>query len=320
MLNKFLKNFPPPQYIDVPYTGIVFSDNSVRVLVLDKKNKHPVFFSEIPLEHGIIEMGKIKNQDALSKILSEKRAELKSPFVRFSIPDETSYVFTTKVPVVAGKDAKEAVSFILEENVPLPLSDISFDFVAQEIEKSQNGYLVKVAVIAASTSLIETYVSSLRKAGLEALLCINESQATAYSVVPKGRAAVYAIIHVHKESAGIYITSGQYIEFSGVVPVPPTESLQDRLNSIKSEVLKAVAYWSERSQGTKDESSIIHCYLCGEYEILESLLREIYEIPNIRPSLANVWLNAFSIEEFLPEIPFEESLRFASAVGLFLGN
>jgi len=320
MLNNFLKNFPPPEYLNVPYTGIVFSDNSIRVLTLNKKNKHPVFLSETTLEPGIIEMGKVKNEEVLSKILREKRANLKTPFIKFSIPDETSYVFTAKVPVVPGKDAKESIGFILEENVPLPLSDISFDFGVQKIKKTEAGYFVEVAIIATSTSLITAYVNSLQKADLEPLACINESQATVYSVVPKGKAVMSVIIHVHKQSAGIYIANNHLVEFSGIIPISLTDPIELSIKLIKAEFERAIDYWSTKMQKTDSKTDFLPCYLCGEYEIVKNLSEQIYQIPNVRPSVANVWLNAFSIDQFVPDISFEESLRFASAVGLFLSD
>lgn len=320
MLNKFLKNFPPPKYINVPYTGIVFSDNSIRMLALDKKNKHPVFFSEVPLEEGIIEMGKVKNEEALSKIFSEKKAGWESPFVRFSIPEETSYIFTAEIPVLPGKDARESVSFILEENVPLPLGDISFDFAVQKIDQNQNGYLAKVAVIAISTSVIAPYISSLRKAGLEPLLCVNESQATAYSVMPRGSHEVGIIVHIHKQSAGIYIVNSRLVEFSSVVSISPALSSEDLVELIKAEVLKAIDYWSAQRVKEEGEPNILHCRLCGEYENIMVLSKQICEIKDMNSSLANVWVNAFSIDDYIPEISFDDSLRFASAVGLFLSD
>jgi hypothetical protein len=38
----------------------------------------------------------------------------------------------------------------------------------------------------------------------------------------------------------------------------------------------------------------------------------------ISTSLANVWVNAFSLQDYIPDMSFEDSLRFASAVGLFV--
>lgn len=320
MLEKFLQNFPPPKYIDVPYAGIVFSDNSIRMLVLEKDSKHPVFSSEIKLELGVIEMGKVKNEEALSKILSEKRSELHSPFVRFSIPDETSYIFTAKVPVVLGKDAKESVSFILEENVPLPLSDISFDFIAQGIEESQEGYFANVIVVAASTSVLLPYVSSIRKAGLEPIMCMSESQATAYSVIPKDSKDISVIIHVHKKSAGIYVANGNVVEFSTVVPISLDEPMADGIKSIKSELTRALEYSSNKLKTIKNKTGITKCYLCGEHEILKDLSIEVSQIEGLAPLLANVWSNIFSIDNYVPEIPFDSSLRMAGAVGLFWQN
>lgn len=324
MIEKFLNSFPPPEYLDVPYSAIVFSNNSIRSLVLDKKTKHPIFFSEIFLEPGVIEMGKVKNEEVLVKLLSGLKDNFPSPFIKFSIPDEASYVFTVRLPALAGGSLQESVAFILEENVPLPLSDISFDFVPQKIEESieagEKRYSARVAVVAASTSLISSYDTALMKAHLSPLCCINESQASAYSVVPKEVKTLSAIVHVHKESAGIYIAEGQLVEFSSTVLFTANSPLVERARLIKLEVEKAVDYWKSKGASSKRESNILPVFICGEHEVLEILEGELSQIENVKQSLGNVWANAFKIEDYIPTISFEDSLRFSSAIGLFLNH
>lgn len=320
MLDKFLKNFPPPKYLDAPYAGIAFSDSSIRILTLDKKNKHPIFFEETTLPLGIIEMGKIKNEEALIKILTDIRAGLKTPFVKFSMPDETSYVFTAKVPVTPSGDAKESVSFILEENVPLLLADTSFDFDIQKIDETSAGYFAQITVIASATSLVMPYVLALQKADFEPLACTSESEATVYAVMPKNPNVAGVAIHVHRQSVGLYIASGYRVEFSAVIPISVGDATEIKVQAIKAELLKAVNYWLGKRSAVSGSDQLLPCYLCGRSEMLNDILLQINQIPKMKALIADVWSNAFSLDEFVPEMPFETSLRFASAVGLFLDD
>lgn len=318
MLDKFLSHFPPPKYIDVPYTGIAFSDDCVRLLNLEGKNKHPVSSLELNLEPGVIEMGKVMEFDKLSRLLSDQSRSLPSPFVKFCFPDEASYVFNAKVPVTAGHDAKESINFILEENIPLPISDISFDFSIQKVMGRDGGYSAEVAVIAASTSIIDSYTGALESAGLEPLSCVSESQAIACSIVARGSSLVQSIVQVRKRSVGIYIANGEQIEFSSVIPITP-DSPAESVKSIKSELERALDYWSARRNGNV-EHPVIPCNLCGDWEVLKVLESGLGQIKMIKTQLADVWVNLFSVADYLPEIKFEDSLQFAAAAGLFLNR
>ena len=321
MLTKFLQNFPPPKYLNVPCASVAFSDNSIRLLMLDKNSKHPTFFSEISLPPGIIETGKVKNEEALSKILKEARANLKTPFVKFCISDEVTYVFSVKIPVIPGKDAKEGVNSILEENVPLALSDIAFDFEIQKVEASETGYFATVVVMACSTTTIVAYKNALEKADFEPLVCVNESQSSASALLSNNEPSVSIIAYIHKNSVGIYIASGHLVEFSSVISIPSSSTLEMTSELIGAELEKAIQYWLDKKQKIQkkvDENSPLSCYLCGEYELVESFAKQAFKIPNIKILSANVWRNVFSLDDFVPEIDFEDSLRFASVVGLCL--
>ena len=58
--------------------------------------------------------------------------------------------------------------------------------------------------------------------------------------------------------------------------------------------------------------------LCGGDANLAGLTEYLTLTLKIPVKLANVWLNVFSFEEYVPEIEFNKSLKFATAVGLAL--
>jgi len=51
---KFLHDFPPPEYLDVKKSAVVFSDHSIRFLYLDKGSNYPIYSNEVILESGMI--------------------------------------------------------------------------------------------------------------------------------------------------------------------------------------------------------------------------------------------------------------------------
>jgi Tfp pilus assembly PilM family ATPase len=49
------------------------------------------------------------------------------------LPEEKAYLFTTSIPKVAQKDIRSAIEFKMEENVPIPASDLVFDFLVCKV-------------------------------------------------------------------------------------------------------------------------------------------------------------------------------------------
>lgn len=308
---SFLSKFPPPEFLDVSFSGLVFSDNKIKVLTLDKSNFHPVFSKEVDLEPGIIEEGLVKNEESLIKSLSSIRAMVKSPFVRVALPDQISYVFSAKVPVQPDKDARESVAFILEENVPLPLADISFDFIPLGLEEKEGTFSANVVVTAVSSAVESAYLKALEAAEFETLLCISESQSMARSVIPRmdrKSQENFALICVHNDSVGIYLTYKGVVKFSSILAISPEES-ESFASLVITEFKKISDYWKEGN---------LKCILCGRHEICKKVLKAFEMTGGFSVSLANVWVNAFSLQNYIPEISFEDSLHFAGAVGLFL--
>ncbi len=319
--SKFLDFFPPPDLLDVPYGALVFSDYHIKAMRLNRRSLHPDFSFEAELAPGVMESGVIKNEEEVVKILSSIPKSLGTSFVKMAVPDHISYVFTAKVPALPGKDLEESISFIMEENVPLPFADISFDFSVLGLEKGNEGMLASVAVTAVSKSIIDVYVRAIQKAGIEPIFCCSESQAMAKAVIPKEELGYFAMIYTHKDMVSVYITSGQNIIFSSFAQLPPSSSPELFASFVRAESIKAIDYCREKGLFSKKDSkeeANVKCILCGIYEISLVVGNLLSKEKNISVSIANVWTNAFSLEDYIPDISFDKSLLFGGAIGLFL--
>lgn len=76
----------------------------------------------------------------------------------------------------------------------------------------------------------------------------------------------------------------------------------------------------EVSNGVHDKKglNIKEIILCGGDANLIGLTEYLNSTLKIPVKTANVWLNVFSFEKYIPEIEFNESLKFATAIGLAL--
>lgn len=321
---NILNKFPAPEYLDVPFSALVFSDTKIKTLNLDKRTLKPISFSEVDIEPGIIQSGVIKNEDALVESLNKVKSSLNSEFVRFIFPDEASYVFTVNVPVVEGKDASESISFVLEENVPLPLDDITFDFEVVSVKENRDSegkreLNAKAVVIAMSFAVLESYLKVLDKVSLTPLLCVNESHSMARAVVPDEKDGASTVICVHANSVGIYITSGRLVEFSSTLAISPDDS-ESFTSLVVAEFNKVLNYWKNNNpeEYKNNVKGQLKCFVCGLSPVCKSVEKAMKSNTEISVSLANVWTNAFSLENYIPDISFEDSLRLGSAIGLFV--
>jgi hypothetical protein len=281
---------------------------------------HPEFSMEVPIPKGVMEFGVIKNEEEMAQILSEASKGLGTPFVKFAVPDQISYVFTASVPVALGTDLEESISSIIEENVPLSLSDTVFDFNITKLIKDNGSNMAEVAVTAMSKSTVESYIACINKAGMDALLISGEAQAMAKSVIPKGSNGYFAIIYIHKDMVNIYVSSGQSIIFSSFAQLPQNSATSLFDSFVRAELIKSINYCKEKGLLKEDvplAEASVRCLVCGVYDLSVSvgnlLAKDGYTV-----SLANVWTNAFSLEEYVPDISFDKSLLFAGAIGLFL--
>jgi hypothetical protein len=311
MLQAIFDKLSPPKFLDVPFSALVFSDASIKCLHWDDLGRKPLFFKEVGLAPGTIESGQIKNADNLTQTLREIREILPTPFVKFAIPDETAYVFSARVPVMPGKRADESVAFVLEENVPLALSEVNFDFVPLGVEQTANGFFSQVVATAAASALVDSYVAVLRGASLEPLLCVNESQAMARSIIPAEYKGISIIAYIHKGNVGIYAAKGQVIEFSSITKTTDKNYLQ----TVVSELTNTHKYLEEHKSGEETETKY---FLCGRYEECEEAAGEVNRLEGVKASIASVWVNLFDVNEYVPDLSFEDSLKYASAIGLLI--
>lgn len=310
------KHFPPPEFLKPRHIGVSFSDTSIKAVFFDKKSDKQSFKSfVVPIEKGAIINGGIANAAELVKKLSILRKNFDSPFVFFTVPDELVYVFSASVPS-SGDDVTEAVTFIIEENVPLSLNETVFDFNPIQIEPSGSEYSASVVVAACAQKEIEKFSEIFYKSGFEPVGCMHESQAIARSVVPKKLSGTFSIIHARENRIGIHLAKDKTIVFSTIRNVS-----EDYEKEFLDEYEKFLDYCTKYSGGIKDQL-LKGAFVCGQFGSAQKIIEAVNGAKNGQTNvkLSNVWVNVFDIDKHLPEIPFEKSLNFAGAIGAAISD
>lgn len=354
---RVLASFPLPSYVSMPAIGIDISDKSVKLieLVPARRGFRVGRFATHEIPAGVIVGGAIAKRDELVELLGKFRKEHDLTFVSASLPEEPGYIFTTTVPDVAPDEVRSLLSFKLEEYVPLAPSEAVIDF---DIIAGQSGGDQKiVAVSVFPQNIAHEYADPLRDAGLTPVSLEIEAQAIARAVVPKSDAGGCLVVDVGAVRSGITVVGGGAVRFTTTVPVggdavtaaitsalPQATAAEilsikndhglayrdndairaafERLaTELKDQIERYYLYWQTRKDA-KDlklpEHPIQKIFLSGGYANVAGLPEYLSRHLRVSAKRANVWENVCSIDEAIPPISYEDSLSYASAIGLAL--
>jgi Tfp pilus assembly PilM family ATPase len=312
-LKKIFQAFPAPKFLDIPYSGIMISDTFVRCVSFIKKNgtHHLDKYTEKPLKVGTVVDGQINNTEELINVLLEIKKELNLKFVKLSLPEEKAYLFTAKIPAVGEDEIRSAIESKMEENVPVSPLELTFDY--KLFERSEKD-LIDVVVSALPIKIIDSYVDIAERSGLSLISLEIESQAVTRAIVPANSTGTSLIINFSKEKFGLYVSTSRVVRFTSTIQTKGETSNNPAF--LVQEIKRLYTYWHTLKENVgKPEKQISQIYMCGE-NVDEALVSFVSTHCKTPTALANVWLNAFDINKNVPEIPFNDSLKYAGAIGL----
>ena len=351
-MNRF---FPIPSFLAEPSFGLDISDESVKFVKLSatKNGVRLASYGERKIPTGIMESGKIKEPKRLEEILAVLRQEEGIKAVRVSLPEEQIYLFNIRLEKAGLASIHEGIELSLEEHVPIMAQDATFDF--DILKEDASGFDLQVAVM--PKSVIESYLSIFENSGLSVLSFEPEAQALARTVVKKGDTETYMIVDFGDKRTGLSVISGGVVVFTSTLDVggamltntimknfhisfEEAEKMKRKyglqrnaankemfsvlLNSVSvlsDEIFKHFLYWhTHKDEENRDNPQIKKIILCGGDSNLAGLADYFSVTMKTKVEVANVWINIFNTEQYIPEISLEESLSFATAIGLALGD
>jgi len=352
IFNRF---FPTPKFLTVPSFGLDISDESIKFieLVKEKNNIRVSRYGEKKIPVGIIESGKIKDPKRMEEVLTSLGKEEGLKSVRVSLPEEQVYLFYLRLEKLGLENVREGIELSLEENIPIPAQDAIFDYeLLSEDEQS-----LKLQVAAIPKNVIEEYLSVFKNSMISAKSFELEAQAIARCVIKKGDLETYMIVDFGKKRSGIFIVSGGIVIFTSTLDLggvmltqmieknfkisfeeaekkkkecglrhnaTNTEIFSVLLNGVsvlRDEVVKHFLYWhTHKDEEGRERPPIKKIILCGGDSNLIGLSEYFSVSMKINVEMANVWVNIGETEKSIPEISLDQSLAFAAALGLALGD
>lgn len=352
---SFSRFFPTPKFLMVPSFGFDISDESIKFIELVRTKKgirvHRYGDKKIPI--GVIESGKIKDPKSLEEILVSLRKKEGLKSVRVSIPEEQVYLFNLKLEKEGLENVREGIELSLEEYIPIGAQDAIFDYELLSEDESS----LKLQVGAIQKNVIKEYLSVFKNSGISARSFELEAQAIVRSVIKKGDLDTYMVVDFGKTRTGIFIISRGVVIFTSTIDgggimltdmikknfkisfieaekmkkecglkrtAKNTEVFSVLLNGVsilRDEISKHFIYWhTHKDEEGQDRPPIKKIILSGGDSNLIGLVEYFSVSLKTKVELANVWVNLGNTDNTIPDITFEESLIFASAIGLALGD
>jgi Tfp pilus assembly PilM family ATPase len=315
--NTFYNHFPTPEYLTLSNSGIAISDDGVHFVQL----RHSKFgkglrlshYEKVALPEGVVEAGFINEPNKLKEVLVDLRRRHNLKFTRSTLPEERAYMFTTTIDKVPMEGIRDAVAFIIEENVPVSLADSVFDFNILSISESEGKMVVAVSVLPSKT--VDFYLQVFEEAGITPVSFDVESQAIARAVVPKGDRTTQLILNLGKKKTGFYVVEDEVVQFTTTLPYG-LESASTHINDLKTEIKKIFAYWTAKNKTDAPERPIIKILVCGVASQDQKYLNELLGDAPTSYDFTNPWMNVTAQNERLPSDLVKDGLEYVSAVGL----
>lgn len=227
--------------------GLDISDLSLKIARLKKKGRKGstlVSVGEQKLEPGIIKDGIIKNEDALIKTIRKgisevKGDQIKTKYVICSLPEEPGFSKVIQMPKMKEKDLKGAVKYEAENHIPLSADKTYLDFQVIQPDHDHTNHS-EILIIAFPKEVVDSYVSCLKKAGLQPKALELESLAIARSLV-KNEVTPHnlLLIDLGITKTSFVIFSGYSIRFTRSIHVSSNEFDKSIANGLKVGIEKA---------------------------------------------------------------------------------
>lgn len=343
--------------------GLDISDLSLKIVFL-KKHRREIrleSFSRKEIPSGIIKEGKIQKKDDLIKIIKEavKKVEgkkLKTKYVVCSLPEQHAFVKVIQLPKMKLTEAREAVKWEAEANIPISIEEVYLDWELVEPVANHLDHL-DILINAVPKTLVNDYVEVLKKASLRPIALEVESMGTTRSLIKGqvGRKPIL-IVDLGANRTSFIIFSGYAIRFTTSISISNRQMigaiakslrmtneeawklkvrvglsgkkgnevltiLLPTLNSLVQRIKEYIVFHREHAtpheHGSAGEISKI--LLCGGGANLRGLPQFLSERLKIPSVCGNPWVNILKppIKE-IPKLSYQESLTYTTVLGLAL--
>jgi type IV pilus assembly protein PilM len=302
----------------------------------------------MPLSEGVVIDGDIEKEEAVVDVLRTLRHKHRVRYAVASLSERKAYLYQIVVPN-DQKDLRGAVEFDLEAHVPLPPHETLFDY--EVVRHTSAGTIV--AVTAFAKRLIDTYERVFAASGVTLRGLEVESHALVRAALSeKDASRVVMIVDMGKRSTRIAVSDHGAVSYTATVDfggdmltqalqkrftleVGPAEEMKNArgflfgegntdvveavassISVLRDELVRHLSYWNNPSPDDVPREPVERLVVVGGNANMLGLPEYLSGALYLPVVVADVWQNVFSLDEYIPSMPMNESLEYAPAIGL----
>lgn len=213
--------------------GLDISDETFKFVQL-KRGRHGLVlaaFGAGDFSKALIVNGEIKQEEEVVKILKGAFAKpqygkLTTRHAVCSLPEEHSFTRVIQLPKMSAGEAKEAIKWEIEQNIPMAINDVYYDW--QFVPMEQKGVSHQdVLISAAPRTIVDGYVSVIKKCGYTPRALEVESVAVSRSLVKELHTDTpVLLVDLGATRTSFIVFSGDAVQFTSSVPVAGNKMIE----------------------------------------------------------------------------------------------
>jgi type IV pilus assembly protein PilM len=356
MANAFSKfarvELAPPKYLSLPTAGIDVSASGIKIAVC-KEHLHGLelaTYGEEPLAEGVILNGEISRPAEITQVLADMAKKYNIHTANITLPESRGYLFEADVEGSTPVEWRTHTEQHLDEYVPIPPSEVSFDIAPL----TREGNATHVVGVGYARRVVEASLSAFEDAGITVRSIEGEMFSAPRALLPHGDTETVLIIDIGRTTTKLLVASKRLPRFTTTLDVGGqalTSAVQkyfgvseeeakivkaekglvasddnkeyiaamiSTVSVIREEIVRRLEYWQGLAGTVAGHAPVTRVILVGGNATLRGLPEYLNSALKIPVELGDVFRNLASRDVWLPPLDYMESLAFGTAIGLAL--
>lgn len=345
--------FAPPRYISLPFSGIDISTSGVKTARIATGTQGFILdgYADARFPLGAYADGEIIDHAAIAEIIASTATAAGISSANVSLSESKSYLFETTTSGNGKTEWRTSVEQHLDELIPLPPMETVFDIVKTGQEENSK---VRVTGIGFARRIVDDTLSVFDQANIKVHSLEGETFASSRALLPQGDNSTVLIIDIGRTTTKISIVVRRVPCFAttigigghaltlavqkhfgvtelearrvkdehGIVPAPGNESYLEAMlstvSAIRDEISHRLDYWQEKATSGGTHEPVTRAILAGGNASVRGLPEYLESSLKIPVTAGDVFTNFASRDTWVPSLDYNESLAYATAIGLAL--
>ncbi|PIR01850.1 MAG: hypothetical protein CO031_01040 [Candidatus Nealsonbacteria bacterium CG_4_9_14_0_2_um_filter_37_38] len=227
-----------------------------------------------------------------------------------SLPEQKAFLQVIQMPKMTKEELQSAIIYEAENHIPLPIEQVYLDFRVISPSFLKEDSVQEVLVVALPKTIVDSYLSVFKKAGILPKVFETESIAISRALIKNEESQFpLALIDLEETKANFIIFLKNSIRFTSSILVS-----EGQFALLSEEIKKYVEYFQSHHPEIKKIEKIL---VSGNSPKLKEISEILSKDLKISVKFGNPWVNILP-EGANPKLSPEDSLKYTTALGLAL--